>query len=66
LQNDQVIPSLTTHDAEALIKSKIIFGGMIPKVCAALDAIAGGAQAARITNLEGLIAGAGTMFVPNL
>jgi acetylglutamate kinase len=62
LQNDQVIPSLTTHDAEALIKSKIIFGGMIPKVRAALDAVAGGAQAARITNLEGLVNGSGTVI----
>jgi len=66
LQNDAVIPTLTTTEAESLMKSKVIFGGMIPKVRAALDAIAGGAKAARITNLDGLLAGTGTMFVPNL
>ncbi|MBI5652479.1 MAG: acetylglutamate kinase [Chloroflexi bacterium] len=62
IQNDQVIPSLTASEAESLIESKIIFGGMIPKVRAALDAVAGGAKAARITNLEGLIAGTGTVI----
>ena len=62
IQNDQVIPSLTASEAKSLIKSKIIFGGMIPKVRAALDAVAGGAQAARITNLEGLVNGSGTVI----
>ena len=62
LQNNQVIPTLTTHEAESLIKSKVIFGGMIPKVRAALDAVAGGAKAARITNLDGLTSGNGTEF----
>lgn len=62
IQNDQVVPSLTARQAESLIKSKVIFGGMIPKVRAALDAVAGGAKVARITNLEGLMNGGGTMF----
>ncbi len=62
LQEDRVIPLLTAREAEALIKSRVIFGGMIPKVRAALDAIAGGARAARITNLEGLSNGGGTTF----
>jgi acetylglutamate kinase len=35
---------------------------MIPKVRAALDAIAGGAKAARITNLDGLLNGGGTII----
>lgn len=62
IQNDQVIPSLTAREAESLIKSKVIFGGMIPKVRAALDAVAGGAKAARITNLDGLSNGSGTVL----
>jgi acetylglutamate kinase len=60
--HDRVIPSLTAREAEALIKSQVIRGGMIPKVRAALDAVAGGAKAARITNLDGLMNGSGTEF----
>lgn len=62
MQNDKVIPSLTARQADVLIKSQVIKGGMIPKVRAALDAIAGGAHAARITNLDGLKNGSGTEF----
>jgi acetylglutamate kinase len=62
MQNERVIPALTAHEAEALIKSQVIKGGMIPKVRAALDAISGGAQSARITNLEGLGNSGGTRF----
>jgi acetylglutamate kinase len=62
MQNEQVIPALTTHEADALIKAQVIKGGMIPKVRAALDAISGGAHTARITNLEGLANGGGTIF----
>jgi acetylglutamate kinase len=66
MQNDQVIPTLTAKEAEMLIKSQVIKGGMIPKVRAALDAITGGAKAARITNLEGLMNGSGTNFIADL
>lgn len=62
MQNDQVIPKLTPGAAEKLIKSQVIRGGMIPKVRAALDAVAAGARAARITNLDGLSDGSGTIF----
>jgi acetylglutamate kinase len=62
MQDERVIPSLTARAAESLIKSQVVKGGMIPKVRAALDAVAGGAKAARITNLEGLTLGSGTMF----
>ncbi len=62
LQDSRVIPSLTIGQAEVLIRSQIVRGGMIPKVRAALDAIAGGAKAARITNLDGLTNGNGTIF----
>ncbi len=60
MQADQAIASLTARQAESLIKSQVIKGGMIPKVRAALDAVAGGACAARITNLDGLRNGSGT------
>lgn len=63
MQDDHVIPSLTPAQAEALIKTQVIKGGMIPKVRAALDAIASGVCCARITNLEGLVSGGGTVVV---
>ena len=46
-----------------LIARQVITGGMIPKVTAALDAIASGVQKAIITDLAGLRAGTGTVFV---
>ena len=61
-QDGAVMPTLTAKEAESLIKSQVIKGGMIPKVRAALDAVAGGAKAARITNLDGLVHGGGTIF----
>lgn len=63
IRDDRIIPSLTAREAEALIKSQVIRGGMIPKVRAALEAIANGACASRITNLEGLTTRSGTLFV---
>ncbi len=62
MRDNRAIPSLTAHEAETLIKSQVIHGGMIPKVRAALDAVAGGAKAARITNLQGLANGGGTVI----
>ena len=62
MADDKVVPSLTAREAESLIKSQVIKGGMIPKVRAALDAVAGGACTARITNLDGLMNGSGTVF----
>ena len=63
MADDKVIPALTAREARSLIKSQVIKGGMIPKVRAALDALTGGAKAARITNLDGLIQGGGTNFI---
>ena len=60
-QDSQIIPTLTANEIESLIKSQVIKGGMIPKVRAALDAISNGAKAARITNLDGLTSGEGTV-----
>ncbi len=57
-----VASELTAPAVEAAITSGAISGGMIPKVRAALDALAAGAASARITNLAGFAAG-GTRFV---
>lgn len=57
LRDGQVISHLTHQAAEDLMRNGVIFGGMIPKVRAALEAIADGVGAARITNLAGLAHG---------
>jgi acetylglutamate kinase len=64
LRDGQVMATLSPREAEALIEENVIKGGMIPKVRAALDAVSGGAHAARITNLVGLENGGGTTFRP--
>ncbi len=58
----QVAPQLDRAAVEAAIADGSISGGMIPKVRAALAALAAGAASARITNLEGFAAG-GTRFL---
>lgn len=60
--NKEVIPSLSVGKTHKLIDQGIIHGGMIPKVNAALDAIANGVAKAIITDLPGLRAGTGTIF----
>jgi acetylglutamate kinase len=62
LREGQVIATLSSREAEALIEEKVVNGGMIPKVRAALDALSGGTRAARITNLAGLVNGGGTLL----
>ncbi|NDJ75910.1 MAG: acetylglutamate kinase, partial [Chloroflexi bacterium] len=59
----EVTPRLSVTEAQDLIAQQIITGGMIPKVNAALAAVASGVQKAVITNLPGLSAGTGTEFV---
>lgn len=58
-----VAPHLSVAQTQELIAQGIIHGGMIPKVSAALEAVARGAQKAIITDLAGLSAGTGTVFV---
>ncbi|NLH06077.1 MAG: acetylglutamate kinase [Chloroflexi bacterium] len=60
---DEVAPRLTADEVNELIEAGVIRDGMIPKVRAALDALAKGAQSAVITNLTGLQADAGTTVV---
>ncbi|HNP74029.1 MAG TPA: acetylglutamate kinase [Kouleothrix sp.] len=64
LVHDQLAPQLSAAAIEALIGDGTIYGGMIPKVRAALTALAAGVRAARITNLAGLAGGTGTLIVP--
>lgn len=54
---------LTRCQVQEHIESGVIHGGMVPKVGAALEALALGAQAAVITHLAGLEAGTGTTII---
>lgn len=58
-----IAPTLSIVEAEDLIAQGVISGGMIPKVQAALAAVAQGVRQAVITDLPGLAAGTGTVFV---
>jgi acetylglutamate kinase len=62
LHQGQLLPRLTAAEAEQLIAAKVIVDGMIPKVRSALEAVNGGVQAVKITNLAGLTAGTGTVI----
>lgn len=58
-----VLPQLTRQDAESLIHSGVVSGGMAVKVRAALDALSAGVSAARITDVHGLSNGSGTLVI---
>lgn len=60
MTGDQLVPSLTAAQAQDLIESGEINGGMLPKVRSALSALQGGAPAARILGLNELHNGGGT------
>jgi acetylglutamate kinase len=51
---DAWMPELTAQAIEQAIASGDIYGGMIPKVQAALTVLAAGAAQARIVNMDGL------------
>ncbi|MYD39065.1 MAG: acetylglutamate kinase [Chloroflexi bacterium] len=59
----EIIPRLTRREAENLIASGVISGGMIPKVRSALDVLSSGARRAVITDLAGWARGGGTSLV---
>ncbi len=65
LADDQLIERISPDQAETLIADGVVFGGMVPKVRSALEAVAAGVNAVCITNLEGLAKGAGTMVTAN-
>lgn len=60
---DGLATALTSLDVQKHIETGTIHGGMVPKVTAALDALALGAQSTVITNLAGLAAGTGTTII---
>ncbi|MFN8442667.1 MAG: acetylglutamate kinase [Caldilineaceae bacterium] len=57
---DRVVRAVTAKQAEDWIEQGIIFGGMIPKVRSALEAVRNGVAQAVITNLAGVQEGSGT------
>lgn len=59
----RVARAVTADQAERWIDEGIIFGGMIPKVRSAMDAVQGGVPQAVITNLAGLQEGGGTGII---
>jgi acetylglutamate kinase len=63
LAGDRLIERLGPAQAEALIADGTISGGMIPKVRAAVETVVRGVRAVRITNLDGLRRGSGTVVV---
>ncbi len=65
LANGRILPNLTISQAKSLIADGIITDGMVPKVRAALDAVAQGVAKAHIVNLDGLRRSGGTYFVEN-
>lgn len=63
LIDDVVSRELTSQETENLIQKGIIYGGMIPKVQMALQALQSGVSQAVITNLIGLQTHGGTVFI---
>ncbi len=62
LVNETLVERLTPQQVESLIADGTIFGGMIPKVRTALDALNSGVKQAVITDLNGLKSRGGTVF----
>jgi acetylglutamate kinase len=63
LVKGELIDCVTPIQAEALIADGTIAGGMVPKIQSALQAVADGVAAVRITNLQGLAEGRGTTVI---
>jgi acetylglutamate kinase len=63
LRENELLPHLTSAEVEQLIAEKVIVDGMIPKVRSALEAVNGGVDAVKITNIAGLKEGTGTIIV---
>jgi acetylglutamate kinase len=59
----RVIRAVTADQAEAWIEEGSIFGGMVPKVRSAVQAVRSGVAQAVITNLAGVQEGTGTGII---
>jgi acetylglutamate kinase len=62
MENGRILPYLTPAQCDSLRQNGVIQDGMIPKVQAALDAVAQGVAQARIVDLNGLLNNGGTWF----
>lgn len=49
-ENKNLLTGLTTHDVDKLIETGVIYGGMIPKISCALDAVKQGVKSAHIVD----------------
>ena len=49
-KNDKILSGLTAHEVDALIADGTIYGGMLPKIRCALDAVQAGIKAAHIVD----------------
>lgn len=49
-ENKNLLTGLTTQEVDRLIETGVIYGGMIPKVGCALDAVKGGVVSAHIVD----------------
>lgn len=63
LVSGELVWQMERAQAERLIADGTIYGGMIPKVRSALDALHSGVPQAMITNLDGLQLNSGTLFI---
>lgn len=63
LADGQVAQRLDRAEAEGLMADGTVHGGMVPKLRAALDALARGVRAVRIVDVAGLAGGGGTVLV---
>jgi acetylglutamate kinase len=62
LQDNVLVHQLTNKQTNKLITEGVIFGGMLPKVRAALNSVEQGVTQVRIVNLAGLNTDSGTLF----
>ncbi len=60
---DRVIRAVTADQAEAWIADGNIFGGMVPKVRSAIEAVRSGVAQAVITNIAGVLEESGTGII---
>jgi acetylglutamate kinase len=61
---EQVLGSLTATDAQNLMNTGVIWGGMLPKVQTALHLLSFNIPQVMITNLAGILSGHGTAIIP--
>ena len=62
VDENEIVAQLNSSQVQQMIEDGVIYGGMIPKVYAALEALDFGAYSARICNLQGFSEGTGTLI----